>query len=239
MNKFIIKSSDSIGYIAANLPKSMEVFRDYNIDFCCGGNRPLIEAIREERLDENEIMAKLEEAYNKTLVIENVDIDFNKLSYSDLIDYIVNTHHVYLENELPKVYELVTKILRVHGSNHNELQKVHRLFASLKTELEEHLIKEEETEFPLIKKYEQNPSSESLMEVVSVMEELENEHEGSGDIIKELRKITNGYEIPSDVCNTFKLTYQKLQEIEADTFKHIHLENNILFQRIKEKNNNK
>ncbi|MBI6874164.1 iron-sulfur cluster repair di-iron protein [Clostridium aciditolerans] len=239
MNKFMFKSSDSIGYIASNFPKAMDIFKDYNIDFCCGGNRPLIDAIKEGGIKEEEIMSKLEEAYNNLLIIKDKDIDFNVMSYSDLVDYIVNTHHAYLQIELPKIYELTTKILRVHGANHKEPTRVHRLFASLKTELEEHLIKEEEIEFPLIKKYESDPSNESLAKVVSIMEELENEHEGAGDILKELRKITNGYEIPADVCNTFKLTYQKLQELEADTFQHIHLENNILFPKLKEKNNSK
>ena len=107
MKKFIFKSSDSIGYIAANFPKSMEVFKEYNIDFCCGGNRPLIEAIKEQNLNEDEVMNKLEETYNKTMNIENEEIDFTKLSYSDLIDHIVNTHHAYLQVELPKIGELI------------------------------------------------------------------------------------------------------------------------------------
>ena len=235
MNKFKFKSSDSIGYIAANFPKAMDIFKEYNIDFCCGGNRPLIEALEESKLNEAVIMKRLEEAYNNLLIIEDENIDFNIMSYTDLIDHVINTHHAYLQSELPKVYELTTKILRVHGGNHKELTKVHRLFANLKMELEEHLIKEEEIEFPLIKKYELNPSIELLEEVVSVIEELESEHEGAGDILKELRKITNGYKIPADVCNTFMFTYQKLQEIEVDTFQHIHLENNILFSKLKEK----
>lgn len=198
-----------------------------------------MEAIEEGKLDEYAIMKKLEEAYNNLLIIEDKNIDFNNMSYSDLIDYIISTHHAYLQSELPKIHELTTKILRVHGNNHKELAKVHRLFANLKMELEEHLIKEEEIEFPLIRKYELNPSNESLEEVVSAIEELENEHEGAGDILKELRKITSGYEVPADVCNSFMFTYQKLQEVEADTFQHIHLENNILFSKLKGKLINK
>lgn len=238
MSKFIFKSSDSIGYIATGFPKSMEVFKDYNIDFCCGGNRPLIEAIREQNLNEKVLMDKLEETYNKTMNIENKELDFTKLSYSDLIDHIVNVHHAYLQTELPKIGELVSKILRVHGQGHSELAKVHKLFFSLRMELEQHLIKEEETEFPMIKEYEKTGSKELLDKIVSTIKELENEHEGAGDILKELRRITNGFTTPEDGCNTYRLTYDKLRELESDTFKHIHLENNILFPSlVKEKNN--
>lgn len=238
MKKFIFKSSDSIGVIAKNFPKSMEVFKDYNIDFCCGGNRPLIEAIKGLNLNEVEVMNKLEEAYNKTMNLENEEVDYTKLSYSDLIDHIVNTHHAYLQVELPKIGELVNKILRVHGQGHSELTRVHKLFSNLRMELEQHLIKEETTEFPAIKEYEKTQSKELLDKIVGTIKELEEEHEGAGDILKELRRITNGFTAPEDGCNTYRLTYNKLQELESDTFKHIHLENNILFPRLVEEKEN-
>lgn len=234
MKKFIFKSSDSIGVIAANFPKSMEIFKDYNIDFCCGGNRPLIEAITEQNLSEIKVMKSLEEAYNKMINVENKEVDFTKLSYSDLIDHIVNTHHAYLQAELPKIGELVNKILRVHGQGHSELAKVHKLFSNLRMELEQHLIKEEETEFPAIKEYGRSNSKELLEKVLETMEELEKEHEGAGDILKELRRVTNGFTVPEDGCNTYRLTYNKLRELEEDTFTHIHLENNILFPRLQQ-----
>lgn len=232
MKRFIFKSSDTIGVIATNFPKSMDIFKDYNIDFCCGGNRPLIEAIGEQELNEAEVMDKLQEAYDKTINIENEEVDFSKLSYTDLIDHIVNTHHAYLQVELPKIGELVNKILRVHGQGHSELARVHKLFSNLRMELEQHLIKEEETEFPAIKEYERSNSKELLEKILGTMKKLENEHEGAGDILKEIRRITNGFTAPEDGCNTYRLAYIKLRELEQDTFTHIHLENNILFPRL-------
>lgn len=232
MNKFAFKSSDAIGYIAAQFPKSMEVFKEYKIDFCCGGNVPLIEEIKEHNLNEEEIMNKLEEAYNKTMSIKNEDINYNKLSYSDLIDHIVNVHHAYLQRELPKIGELTAKILRVHGVRHGELAKVHKLFSTLRMELEEHTIKEETVDFLKIKEYEKTNSKELLNEIASAIKELKSEHEGAGDILKELRKITNDFTVPEDGCNTYRLTYDKLKELESETFEHIHLENNILFPRL-------
>ena len=65
--------------------------------------------------------------------------------------------------------------------------------------------------------------------------ELEDEHDTAGDIIKELRELTDDYQLPEDACNSFKLTYQLLQDLEADLFQHIHLENNILFARLENK----
>lgn len=220
----------SIGEIVSILPKASEVFRKYNIDFCCGGNRVLAEAIKEQKLNEEEVMQKLEEAYLETKELSK-NVNFREMKSPELMDYIVNTHHAYLRRTLPETAELTTKILRAHGGNHQELFKVHKLFNTLRMELEQHLIKEEELLFPIIKKYEDKPSQELLEEIKRVMQETEDEHEGAGDILKELRKITKEYSVPDDGCRTYHLAYSMHQEIEGDLFQHIHLENNILFKR--------
>ena len=220
----------SIGEIVSILPKASEVFRKYNIDFCCGGNRPLSAAIKEQGLNESEIMQKLEEAYYQTKELVK-KVNFREMKSSELIEYILNTHHAYLRRALPETGDLISKVLRAHGANHQELFNVNKLFNALKTELEQHLIKEEELLFPLIRKYDSNPSHELRGQISKVLKETEDEHEGAGNILKELRKITAEYTVPDDGCRTYELAYSMIQEIEGDLFEHIHLENNILFRR--------
>jgi regulator of cell morphogenesis and NO signaling len=53
-----------------------------------------------------------------------------------------------------------------------------------------------------------------------------------GDHLKKLRKLTKGFTIPEDGCSTYQYVYRKLQELETDTFQHVHLENNVLFHMI-------
>lgn len=227
----IFNTSQSIGEIVSMMPKASEVFKEYNIDFCCGGHRPLSEAISEQKLDSREVLHKLDEAYEKTGKFAN-QVEFRKMSPGELIDYIVNTHHVFVKRVLPELSELTTKILRVHGPNHSDLFKVHKLFHNLKTELEQHLIKEEEILFPVIKEYDEKPSEELLNRINTVMKETEDEHETAGGVLKELRKVTQEYNVPEDGCSTYCKTFDKLQELEADLFQHIHLENNILFRQL-------
>lgn len=228
----IFSLDQKIGEIVAKFPKAMEIFKQYKIDFCCGGERPLKEAIVKQKLNGEEIIAKINEEYSKYINQEIKDVDWNKEPYSKLIEHVVNTHHAYLNETLPRLSELTTKILRVHGANHSELTKVHKLLHSLKMELEQHLIKEEEIVFPLIIEYEKTGDEDTLKNVNQKIKELEEEHEGAGDILKELRAITNNYEIPEDVCNSYIGTYRLLEELEDDTFRHIHLENNIMFPRL-------
>jgi regulator of cell morphogenesis and NO signaling len=226
---YIFNATQSIGDIVSIMPKASEVFKEYNIDFCCGGNRPLAEAIQKQNLNEQEVLKKLDEAYEETRKFTN-QVDFRKMTLSELINYIVNTHHVFVKRILPELSEFTTKIVRVHGPNHSELFRIHKLFHSLKTELDQHLIKEEEILFPMIKEYDLQPSKELLERIGTAMKETEDEHETAGGVVKELGKATEEYKVPEDGCSTYRMTYEKLQSLEADLFQHIHLENNILFK---------
>ncbi|OPX42100.1 iron-sulfur cluster repair protein YtfE [Ruminiclostridium hungatei] len=222
----------TLGEIVSAHPQASAVFKKYNIDFCCGGNRPLADAIREQELNGEELLSVLEEAcFNAKEQVRKED--FRDMAPPRLIEYIVGTHHAFLRRALPEAGELAEKILRAHGTRHQELFKVHKLFNSLRAELEEHLIKEEELLFPLINEYEGKPSQQLFQEIRRVMEETEDEHEGAGHILKELRNITSEYVVPEDGCVTYELAYSKLREIESDLFEHIHLENNILFKRFR------
>ncbi len=220
----IFYSTMLIGDILSEYPGAGDIFKIYEIDFCCGGNRPLIEAIKEQGLNEKEIMNKINENY-KLSIMKTTPKLWKDVSSEELIKHIIDTHHNYLYNELPNIGELIEKIIRAHGDNHKELYQVQELFTALAKELLAHLPKEEEEIFPLILKGEEKE------QIKNKINELENEHEGAGIILKELRKVTNGYSIPSDVCLTFEMTYRKLVNLENDIFQHIHLENNILFKR--------
>ncbi|MBZ9687844.1 iron-sulfur cluster repair di-iron protein [Clostridium estertheticum] len=226
-NKF--KTEDAIGQIVAAFPGASEIFYKYNIDFCCGGDRPLSLAISTQCLDGKMIIEELNTKYQGFEENNEKFTDWAKESPSKLIEYVVNNHHAYLNVEMPKISKLLLKILGVHGKNHEELFVVHRLFNNLRTELEEHLVKEEEFLFPLIVQYENGKDENVRSAALKLIDELEQEHTGAGDIIKELREITDHYNTPKDGCGTFVLTYKKLLELEVDLFQHIHLENNILF----------
>lgn len=231
MNKF--NSTQKIGEIVNAFPKAADIFKEHKIDFCCGGNRPLKAAIEEQNINETELIDKINAAY-ENYQSSTKDKNWVEAETSEIIEQILNKHHAYLWSELPVIGRLSTTILRVHGAHHPELSKVHKLFNTLKMELEDHLTKEETIQYPAIKEYEKTKSKEDLKKSVDIINELETEHTGAGDILKELRVVTHDYSIPEDVCETFELTYKKLQELESDIFQHIHLENNILFPRLRD-----
>ncbi|MFT4412534.1 iron-sulfur cluster repair di-iron protein [Fredinandcohnia humi] len=225
------KEQDIIGEIVTKFPKAGDLFKAYRIDFCCGGNRPLLEAIEEKNLSKIEVLTKLNTLYTEMKVLNETTINWQEASYSELIDHILNKHHRYLNEELPQLSPYVTKVLRVHGAQHPHLARVHTLFNQLKAELEKHTIKEETDSFPLILQFEKQPTEENHLLVKKHVAELEDDHDEAGNIIKEIRDITNDFTPPLGACGTYRLVYQRLEALEADLFQHIHLENNILFPR--------
>jgi regulator of cell morphogenesis and NO signaling len=60
---------------------------------------------------------------------------------------------------------------------------------------------------------------------------MEHEHATAGQALADMRRLTNNYAVPDDACNTFRVLYGQLEELESDLHLHVHLENNILFPR--------
>ncbi|QBP42071.1 iron-sulfur cluster repair di-iron protein [Paenisporosarcina antarctica] len=228
-NRF--NGSDSIGEIVANYPGASKLFKEKRIDFCCGGDRPLSAVLLQQNIEAKSFIEKLNQMNAQANKGTNHDVNWLEVSNMDLIDHVVTTHHIYLKKELPLLSVFVYKILRIHGANHRELSKLHELFNLMKIEIDQHLIEEEENVFPIIREYELNSSPRIYNQISNSIFILEADHSGIGDFLNEMRVVTHDYALPPEACRTYTLTYQKLEELEADMFQHIHLENNILFPR--------
>ncbi|MDR5584358.1 iron-sulfur cluster repair di-iron protein [Paenibacillus larvae] len=220
--------------IVIQFPKASDYFKTHKIDFCCGGNKPLEEVAKQHGLDVNDLLRDIQHLQMKNVENRSGTPDPAHLSSTDLIDLIVDKHHAYLREELPQLDTYVTKVFHVHGKNHVHLQEVFRLFRALRTELEQHTLKEETISFPQIQAYENKPSEESRNLLADTIRELEKEHDEAGHLLKEIRRVTSDFTLPEGACTTYQITYHRLEELESMTFEHVHLENNILFPRYTE-----
>ncbi|OIJ13059.1 iron-sulfur cluster repair di-iron protein [Anaerobacillus alkalilacustris] len=226
----IFTRSTKTGDIVTKLPAASKVFKQYKIDFCCGGDRPIGEVLQEQDLNEAEILNTLNELYETSN--RSDDVNWAAAPLAQLVDHIVNKYHVYTEEVLTELNAFVTKVYRVHGNDHPHLREVYQAFSALKAEMAQHLIDEERDVFPHIIAYEESASQNELTKAKEEIAKLEAEHEAAGDLLKKLREVTNDYQLPVGACNTYRLTYLKLEELETMTHEHIHLENNILFKRL-------
>lgn len=226
----IINKAQKLGEIVSIFPGASEIFNKYKIDFCCGGHDTLEEALQEKTYNSEGILQELNHEYQQFIKSNSEYRDWRVEKPSILIRHILQTHHEYTKRELNEISPLLFKILKVHYKHHSEeLVKVHKYFGALKTELEQHLVKEEELLFPLIESYEKTTQDSILSQIHQVIKDTEAEHDAAGDILKALEKVTRDFCAPEDACTTFKLVYAKLHGLEKDLFTHIYLENSVLF----------
>jgi regulator of cell morphogenesis and NO signaling len=225
-------SNRTIGEIVADDYRTAKVFEDHGIDFCCGGKIALSAVCRDKGIELTVIAQEL-----AAVKVASLDRSLNYTAWEPptLIDFIVNTHHAYLHENMGQIDGYARKIAEVHGANHPEVIDIAEIFSRIVPELADHLRYEEEVFFPAIKRIDTAGKSVAVPDTIDVesvrtgLEKLQREHEEVGDAIHRIRHLAKDYEIPGDACNTFMLTYQKLKEFEDDLHKHVHLENNILF----------
>jgi regulator of cell morphogenesis and NO signaling len=216
----------TVGEIVANDFRTSSLFKKAGIDFCCGGKQSFSDACKEKGIDaielESDILKIAEEPTNEFMNFKNWDPFF-------LSEYIVNTHHKFVLKNLPDLVFYTQKIANVHGEHHAELIEVASLFDKINTELLQHLKNEEEVLFPAIKEVVNTNSAIAKKTIVSEITRMTDEHEFAGGAMDEINRITSGYKVPEDGCNTYRVAFKLLEQFEDDLHTHVHLENNILY----------
>lgn len=224
----------SISEVALTYPQSLSTLTRYNIDFCCGGKRSFKEACEKKGLNPEIIWNEI--AHSKT-VEAPFQLRLSTWSIPLLVEYIIQNHHQYVKGVVPQLQELLDKVCSVHGEDHIELLEIRDDFNDLSEELIAHMLKEEKVLFPSIIRVTQNKfdNAFSPINLESPIDVMEDEHESAGQLMKSIRQLTHQYTIPRDACPTLSMTYKKLEEFDKDLMQHIHVENNVLFERVKEK----
>lgn len=225
----MLSTETTVGQLVTERPSRARVFESLGIDYCCSGNRSLEEVCAEKKLDAPTVQRMLE-AYEFGGDTEDRN-DWSEAAVTELVEHIVDVHHGYLKEALPRVEFLVGKVATVHGERRPELVELRETFDALKSEFESHLMKEEEVVFPMFRELE---GAEVRPEfhcrtVDNPIGTLTAEHEEVGGVLARMREISNGYEPPADACNTYRVMLDSLAELESDIHLHVHKENNILF----------
>jgi regulator of cell morphogenesis and NO signaling len=215
-----ITHESRVGRLAAEHPLATRVFARHQIDYCCGGGRPIGEVCTEKGLDTDRVLDEIRRELETTNASEE---NWNDRPLPDLIDHILATYHRPLDGELPRLAGMARKVLAVHGDKDPErLAELVQVYEGLMFELIDHMAKEEEILFPMIR----NGQGSFAEGPVAVML---HEHDDAGAALKRLRELTNNYEVPAEACNTWRALWHGLAALEDDMHRHIHLENNILF----------
>jgi regulator of cell morphogenesis and NO signaling len=222
---------DPAAHVAALVleqPARARVFERFEIDYCCGGKTPLRTACAERGLDVDVVL----DALDRTATSGDDDHDWSAASVTELCVHIVDRHHAYLRDELPRLGRLVDKVVNAHGGRHPELAEVAATFAAVASELEQHMVKEEQILFPACLALDDAAGGGfAFGSIASPIAVMLHEHDEVGAGLARLHALTDGYRPPADACNSYRAMLDRLRTLELDTHRHVHEENNILFPR--------
>lgn len=223
----------TIGEIALEMPNTTRVFEEFKIDYCCGGGRTFIEACESAGADPEIVSEKISRISESEETVELGWVADAKLS--QLVDYLEDKHHTFTKTELGQLLPLMEKVARVHGERHPELLELQGVFQTLCDDLLPHLRKEEMILFPYIREMEFKfakgyaatlPNFGSVQHPIQVMM---SEHDTDGELLMKMRELSKDYKIPEDACSSFTALYTRMEALEKDLHQHIHLENNLVF----------
>jgi regulator of cell morphogenesis and NO signaling len=232
-----LDATTTVREFATQIPNATRMFEKLGIDYCCGGAKSLRDACVQAHVPLDDVLRALEQDGNLTQASAPALPDFTAGGLGDLIAHILTTHHAYVKQELPRLHQLLNRVVSVHGKSHPELGRIRASFEVTSADLTSHMMKEENILFPYIVALEEAASSgkpapvPAFGTVGNPVHMMELEHDSAGAALKEICSLCADYKAPDDACFSYKTLFAALKEFETDLHQHIHLENNILFPR--------
>ena len=227
--------SKTLREIAVESPAAIGVLEKYRLDFCWAGDKSLEAAAAEAGVPLETVLCEMVSALTSG---GEDQPDWNTAGLDALMQYIVVRHHAYLRKELPLMDKFVARVRETRGrSDANTLAPLEKVFRFFKRELENHLRREEEVLFPLIRQLETASKSGAelprfsfgpLANPIGIMEE---DHDAERRQMQKMLVLTGNYTGPAETANVFRSLFERLQILESDLRLHVHLEDHILFPR--------
>lgn len=222
----MIATQDKVADIVTHYPKTADVFRKHGIDFCCGGQISLEEAVSNHpKLSLTPLIQELEDASQQ----QGEGMQPQYLSVPSLIQYIQARYHDTLREEFKQLTPYVTKLSRVHGPNHPNLVTLKSTFDAFKSAMLTHTDEEDQNAFP---KLVRSANGETVEDIDAVVQSLVDDHDEAGALLQQMRELTHDFQPPAEACGTWRLVYDRIAHLERETHAHVHLENHVLFPKI-------
>jgi regulator of cell morphogenesis and NO signaling len=219
----------SLASIALSNHEFIPVLEKYGLDFCCRGKKTLSEACTEKNIAWDVIVEEL----NVAVQPDTRSMPFTEMSAAELIAHITIRHHFYVKNNVSTIYAHIEKVATKHGDRYPFMKEVSRLFREVIADLIPHMEKEEKVLFPRIRRLSENIDAQlcdsDLMLIDIPVQVMEAEHDHAGQLMYQIRELTNNYTPAADACTTHRVGLDELRYFEEDLHQHVHLENNILF----------
>ena len=218
----------SVSNIVTNNYRTAEIFKKYNIDFCCGGIMSLKTASEAKDLNAGAVLEELQQFANTYQNAEKWSPDF-------MMDYLLNIHHNYVKSNIPIVQDYVNRFMSSHSSKYPEIEPLPVLMEELSNKLSEQINFESGMLFPYIKRiiYAYNNNEVYGKHLIRTLhklsaKDLEPFHSSISEIILEVEEITDNFRIQEKICITHKVMLLKLKEFIDSLHEYVFIEKKYL-----------
>lgn len=227
--------SKTMRQIAVEQPGAIAVLEKYHLDFCWAGDKSLEAAAAEAGIPLETILCEMGSALTACRAEQ---ADWNTAGLDALMQHIVVRHHAYLRKELPLLEKFIAHVRETRGrADANTLAPLEKVFRFFKRELENHLRREEEVLFPVIRQVETastsgaRPPRFSFGPIANPIGIMEEDHDAERRQIEKMLVLTGNYTGPAETASAFRSLFERLEALESDMRLHVHLEDHILFPR--------
>jgi regulator of cell morphogenesis and NO signaling len=213
--------------------RTADVFKKYQLSYCCSGSVPLKSACEVKGIDFEQISGELKEATRNFIVPNNLPFEEWKIDF--LVDFVTNIHHAYVYLTMPTLCYTLESFLVGHQTKYPELIRISELFSQLTELLTLHNRHEDEIIFPYIKQIDSayrrkepygNLFVRTLRKPLNIVEK---EHFQIQALLNELKIETNQFTAPEKSCLNYQVIIKKIEEAYNNLAQHKFLEQVILF----------
>ena len=155
---------------------------------------------------------------------------------SEIVDHLVDHHHGYLREELPRLADLANRLAASPGATRQGVAALVQCFRGLHADLEPHLMKEENILFPMITRSQSDEDMPTLLcgSLQSPIRMMRFEHDEVMGLLARIRELDASLRSDATLPQDLVEFLDRLEALELDLRHHIHEENEILFTRVTE-----
>jgi len=221
----------SVGQCVVRYPETAPVFEEFGIDYCFRGARSVECACRENQIDSEYLLRRLEQQ------IESVDPNrrsrWSDATLAELCDTLEWEHEQIIHILLPEILAEAEDMSVEDGLKHADWMLLEQLLVALQTSLESHFRQEESELFPAIREVEYSCSApgQRCVSAGELCRTFQDEHSHIGAQVQNIQKITSALDPVAMDYPKCRSLLDAINQLHRVLHQHLHKENNILFPR--------
>ncbi|MFA8436254.1 MAG: hypothetical protein ACEPOZ_17195 [Marinifilaceae bacterium] len=200
------------------------------------GDKTVEEICQEGQIDLN-FFLELVNAYHDSDYFPNEKLQ--TIPAKDIVAYLKMTHANYLNEWLTEIESKIDKLRSEKDEDQKYISLIKNFFEGYRSELTEHILREEELVFPYVIALEQtvltqtvSDSNRKLLNSYSI-QTFHDEHDDIEEKLLDLKTIMIKYLNPPVNILLYHKIIQELFKLEEDLNYHSRIENNVLIPKVK------